>query len=389
MKPLITNSPKGINALKLTAVRVYFLFADVLIAIARAVLFKKNEAPSKILLFRTGSLGDSICATPSILSIRRSFPNAKLVLLTNAGGDNLVSLPQLLPRRAYDEVVDYHGQKLFGIAPALRKGNFDLVIELPQYQGSLFRQLRNMLFFRLVLKIPSGFGWDAASCKFFRRTQEKHLRYPNERDRLLAVLKKNKLPVLLPDQFQLQTDERDFQVVEKLYATHLRATHKPCISMVIGAKRPQNRWPAAYFLELIHHYKADYNILLIGGPEDIPLARTFQHLEGVYSFCGKLTPVQSYLMLRKSAVVISNDTGPMHLAYAAGVPLVAIFSSRDFPHRWFPPDTPSNTVLRNDNVPCSVCFTETCRNNICMQGISPQTVIGAVDAVVKTLSEAG
>lgn len=388
LTPAYSNQPKGINYLKLKIVNLYFLFANLLIIATQSVLFRKNDVPSKILLFRTGSLGDSICAIPSILSIRRSFPDAKLILLTNAGGENLVSLPQLLNHQTYDEVIDYHGKKLPEISSALRAEKFDLVIELSQYQAPLFRQIRNMLFFRWILKIPAGFGWDAASCMFFRQTQEKYIRYPNERERLLAVLKKNHVAPGAESIFDLQIRKQDIQKVEETFASTIPKNHKPAIGIVVGAKRPQNRWPLAYFLEVIQHYTGEYNILLIGGPEDIPLAHPLSDLPSVYSFCGKLSPVQSYLMLQKCLLVISNDTGPMHLAYAAGVPLVAIFSSRDFPNRWFPPEKDSNVVLRNNEVHCSLCLTETCMNNICMQGIPPGRVIKAADTIIRKLSPA-
>ncbi len=62
----------------------------------------------------------------------------------------------------------------------------------------------------------------------------------------------------------------------------------------------------------------------------------------------------------------------MHLSYAVGTPVIGIFSSRDFQKKWFPPE--GNIALRNNNVPCSLCFSETCNNNICMQGISLEEV---------------
>jgi heptosyltransferase-2 len=74
-------------------------------------------------------------------------------------------------------------------------------------------------------------------------------------------------------------------------------------------------------------------------------------------------------------VVVSNDTGPMHLAYAAGTPVVALFSSRDYPEHWFPPENSGNTTLRLYDVHCSICLSDTCTNNICMKRITPDEVI--------------
>ncbi len=95
-------------------------------------------------------------------------------------------------------------------------------------------------------------------------------------------------------------------------------------------------------------------------------------VEGVVSFAGKLTPIQSSVLLSRCFLAISNDTGPMHLSYAVGTPVLGIFSSRDFQQKWFPPK--GNIALRNNLVPCSLCFSEVCADNICMKGISLDAV---------------
>lgn len=84
-------------------------------------------------------------------------------------------------------------------------------------------------------------------------------------------------------------------------------------------------------------------------------------------------------------LVLSNDTGPMHLAYGFGVPVVALFSNRDFPDRWFPPTGRHNAVLRAEEVACAVCLSETCADNICMKKIGPEEVVSVMDDVISLL----
>jgi ADP-heptose:LPS heptosyltransferase len=88
-----------------------------------------------------------------------------------------------------------------------------------------------------------------------------------------------------------------------------------------------------------------------------------------------LSPAQSAVLLSKCVIAISNDTGPMHLSYVVKTPVIGIFSSRDFQQKWFPPE--GNMALRNYNVHCSLCFSESCSNNICMQGIPLEEVKSA------------
>jgi ADP-heptose:LPS heptosyltransferase len=74
-------------------------------------------------------------------------------------------------------------------------------------------------------------------------------------------------------------------------------------------------------------------------------------------------------------LVISNDTGPMHLAYAVGTPLIAIFSSRDYAGKWFPPENGKNIVFRNIDVYCAKCFSEEVNGNKCLREIKPGRII--------------
>jgi hypothetical protein len=89
----------------------YIKIQNKFLALLASVLFKKIKNPDeikKILLFRTGSIGDSICAIPAIYSIRKNFQSAEITLLTNAGGTNLVSLYKVIDNTLFDRVIDYY-----------------------------------------------------------------------------------------------------------------------------------------------------------------------------------------------------------------------------------------------------------------------------------------
>ena len=186
---------------------------------------------------------------------------------------------------------------------------------------------------------------------------------------------------MIVDNYQFNFTAKDHEAVDNLYQ-QVAVTNKPSIAVVVGAKRPQNRWPLQYFSEVIESFQNQYNILLVGGNDDLPLTNDLQKGASIFNFCGKLSPLQSGLLLKKCILVVSNDTGPMHLAYAVGTPLIAIFSSRDFPGKWFPPEAPQNHVYRSYDVSCSLCLSETCSNNICMQRIKPSLIINRMKAML-------
>ena len=117
-----------------------------------------------------------------------------------------------------------------------------------------------------------------------------------------------------------------------------------------------------------------YNILLFGGPEDYEFAEQIIG-ERVFNFCGKLSPLETAEMMKYCKLVISNDTGPMNLAYAVDTPLIAIFSSRDYAGKWFPPVNEKNIVFRNNDVYCANCFSEEVNGNKYLREIKPGRII--------------
>lgn len=362
--------------LRLLVVFAYLRICNGILNFFKWLFFKKNPEPTHILIFRTGSLGDNICAIPSIAAIRKHYPKARIDILVNSGASNLVSLEQLLHHDYYDEIINYLDIPRSEVVKLMRSRKYDLVIQLPQTGSPFIRLLRDLFFYRLICK--SGFGWTLSTVPFFRRTQENYVLFDNETKRLAIMLKRFHIDV---DQefYPLNFNEADSQLVDKQYEP-VQQTGRASLAIVAGAKRPQNRWPAIYFQEIIDKYKDRYNIILIGGPEDANLLGPMTEGGAIFNFCGKLSPLQSALMLKKCNLVVSNDTGPMHLAYAVGVPLIAIFSSRDFPGKWFPPENPKNSVFRSYGVPCSLCLSETCGDNICMKRIKSNLITDLMNA---------
>ena len=295
-------------------------------------------------------------------------------------------MERLLDPFYYDELIDYNGYKPKELLRLIKRNKYDLIIELPQNEVSLFTELRNMIFFR-VAHIKSGWGWQVHTSFSFRQTQERCLTFPSETQRLLSILRKKKIvPQHANNNYPLYLNEEDKQRIHELLVESFRGNpmRGHLVALVPGAKRPQNRYPLKRFVELAGwlHDKG-YKVAVIGGPEDIAYGEAIAIYPDVVSFCGKLTPVQSAILMSKCFLTISNDTGPMHLSYAAGTPVIAIFSSRDFPGKWFP--TEGNIALRNNHVHCSLCLSETCQNNICMQGIPIEEIKEAFIVMEKTI----
>ncbi|SFV31389.1 glycosyltransferase family 9 protein [Thermoflavifilum thermophilum] len=343
---------------------------------------KKNKYPiRRILIFRTGSLGDSICALPAMYAIRRNFPDAQIDVLTNAGAENLVSLGALIDSSLVNEILNYYNIPKIALFKLLKLKKYDVFIQLPQYDAGLFRQIRD-IFIARALGIRHAFGWQVASTRFLACYQAKYIRFKNERDRLLEILERNGLQTF-GCVFPLGITPEVKQKVEQMMRENRLHDKSKNVGMVVGAKRSQNRWPLAYFQELADILLASHDcVLLFGGPEDADLAGQIQG-QGVWNFCGKLTPLETAEMMKYCRLVISNDTGPMHLAYAVGTPVIALFSSRDYPGKWYPPADGKNIVLRNDRLFCKNCFHDEVQGNMCLKRIGVRRVMESIKSMLK------
>lgn len=362
-------------------VKYYLKLTNFTLSFLRQIFYSQNLTPSKILIFRTGSMGDSIAAMPALNLIKQQFPNAVLILLTNTGRKNLISLGNLVAEDFFDEIIDYQGQKITQIFGQLKRLQADLVIQLPQNKAKFKNLLRDLLFFR-ILGIKSGFGWSKYDVPFFRQHQDNNREFIRESERLLRIVSSN----LNINEYPLINYPFEVNELDQNYALAISNSLKPAkdyVCIVVGAKRPQNRWPVEYFDEVIHfiHLNFDLNILIIGGPEDAEIVEQLKYKDYCKDYTGKLKPLQSGLIMSKSKLVITNDTGPMHLAYAFNAKVIALFSSRDFKTIWYPPE--GNIVNRTESISCKLCLTETCKNNICMQMIKPSLVINQISELLR------
>ncbi|MBS1507560.1 MAG: glycosyltransferase family 9 protein [Bacteroidetes bacterium] len=365
---------------KKAIVRFEYFSKNLIINRIRHLLFKpiSSYQSGKILIFRTGSIGDSICALPALNLIRLNFPNAEISLLTNPGSKN-ISIEYLIDPVLNFEIINYYGGSKADLFRKLRSERFEMFIELPQTFEPFSTQVRNMLFAKSI-GVKIGLGWELISTRTFSKFQERNTNFINVRDRYLRLLRKEGMREHPPSYPLAISSEMKSEIEKQLSSLNLLRQEKN-IAIVIGAKRRTNRWPIELFKELIQAAsERGLNCLLIGSKEDDEIARPVVGLPKVYNFCGLYTPLESAVIMSKCIITISNDTGPMHLSYAVGTPVIALFSARDYPIQWYPPASSGSVVLRSFVEPCSPCFLEECPyDNRCMRRITSEMVITELD----------
>ena len=136
---------------------------------------------------------------------------------------------------------------------------------------------------------------------------------------------------------------------------------RPVAVLCPGAEYgPAKRWPARYFAELARKFaEAGYAVWLAGSGKEAAIGEEITQASGNTSInlCGKTTLAEAIDLMSCAAVVVSNDSGLMHIAAALDKPLVALFGSSS--PAFTPPSNPRATIVRLD-LPCSPCFQREC-----------------------------
>jgi ADP-heptose:LPS heptosyltransferase len=354
------------DKLSLAYVRFIKLFRLTVINIFVSLFFKKKSNINKILINRDGAFGDSIVALPAISIIRQNYPDAQIDLLSI--NNNGISFKDLgIHEELINSLYNIHKEQRKEILKQLKEQGYDLFIQFPQNIG-LYKSIRNIFLVRFYLRIPSAFGWDAGRVKSFMRLQKKHETIPTERHRFIYTLKENGLDGEIA--YPLESLKPESNDICKL-------TDTQPIAFLIGGKLQAKKWPLNHWKSLSKLIGSEKNILILGGKDEFEEAEEINSKEkNIFNLCGKLTIPELRYVLEKCSIVISLDTGAMHLCDTTKTRQVVLFSTRDLSNKWFPNN--KNTIVLEKVVNCSFCLKTDCSNNICMSNILPNEVFSVM-----------
>ena len=151
---------------------------------------------------------------------------------------------------------------------------------------------------------------------------------------------------------------------------------------------PTKRWPASHFAELANHLAQQLpnaNIILLGSKSDHELAEAIlqqsQDSVKIHNWCGNTSLDEAIVLIGLAKVVVSNDSGLMHIAAALKTPQIAIFGSSDPAHT---PPLSENAKVIWLNLPCSPCHKKECPlgHLKCLNDILPQQVLATLNTLL-------
>ena len=327
-----------------------------------------------ILLVRFSSIGDVILTTPLIRAVARRHPDAKLVYVTKRSMAPLVADH---PAIAEVEALDPH-EPLRHLAQRVRRHAPTLALDLHGNVRTLLLQLhvrcRWSRFWKR--KLPRGV-LISTKVDWYGRIQPVPERY-FEAARGLDVE-----PDGGPPEFFLGQGARD-RVARWLGERGLAS--KPYVTLAPGAAHATKRWPIAHWIALAAQLRAaGHPVVVVGGPDDRGLAGQLAAAGAADTAAGEFSLQETGAIIAQARVLVSGDTGVMHMATGVGTPVVALFGPTVEQFGFFPYRARS-LVLQRDLAcrPCSASGTPVCPlgHHRCLAEIAPADVARAVDRVV-------
>ena len=327
----------------------------------------------KILILKPSSLGDVIQALPVLRLLKRHLPAGEIFWwIDSALAPLLEGDPDLTGVVRFERqrwASPRHWPEMLRSLRWMREQNFDWVIDLQCLARSgAFAWLANGKFLIGLDEVREG------ARGFYDVAVRRASFHTHAVDWYLAVLPRLGVPVHKNFQWLPERPAVAAAVQSKWPARNAR-----WIALQPGARWDNKRWPAEHFAALVRALAQkfpDTRFAVLGTAEDQPIGETIARAEPLrcLNLCGQISLLEMVEWLRRCELMVTNDTGPMHVAAALGKPLVALFGPTE-PRRTGPYGHLEN-VLRLD-LPCSPCLKSHCtfeKPEECLKAISPAQV---------------
>ncbi len=314
-------------------------------------LIPLHPKKGRILVVATTALGDTLWATPALASIRRTFPNAYLAVLTSP-----IGLEILQHNPSIDQL---HLSTPF-IWRALYREQFDTILVFHASQRLVYPLCALLGASRMIGTAGINKGLD---CLF---TQTLPNLYQHEIARRLQIAEQiGVIPSSERLSFFLQPSEKPEPLPKG-----------PWIAIHPGSKDSFKRWPAELFAQVGRMLKQQIpcEILVTGNASELALMREVaEQIPGAHLCDTKLSLRAFAAKLNQIDLLISNDTGPVHLACALNRPVIAIYSSTD--PALCGPYKAEKAIAIYRRKTCTPCLKRQCNRPFCLLQIAPAEVV--------------
>lgn len=319
-----------------------------------------------ILIIRPGGIGDAVLLLPAINMLKTSLPHSNIEILCEKRNAGIFELCNDIKRVfLYDQD--------FELVKCLRN-RYDAVIDTEQWH-------RLSAVISYMIKSPVKIGFDTNE----RRKLFTHkIAYSHEDYEVYSFL--NLIKPLIIFSMEFNTEIPFIDIKDKIPSKFLLDKGKEIIAIFPGATVPERKWGGdKYGLVAKALQDKGYSIIILGSHADKNEAEKIKkQASDSIDLTGKTSLKETAIILKHCCLLITADSGLMHIAYGVGTPTVSLFGS-GIEKKWAPQG--KNHITLNKYLPCSPCtkfgYTPPCPNNFkCMNLISVAEVISASEKIL-------
>lgn len=330
----------------------------------------------RILIIRLSSIGDIVLTQPVVKVLRGHFPQAKIEYITKKGYNDIVE--------SFGDVDQiHHWEKKSALLKILRKYKYDLIIDL-------HRKI-NSFIIKTLLRSKKTITYNKQHCRRWLITK-KIIKTANDYTSNLYLNTLKKIGISYGKiEPQLRVSSNIDKEISKLFARYKIDGGSKLIGIFPGTLHQTKQYPTAYYSKFINSVPDDWNclFLILGSEEDLmmglELVEKTDHK--IINLCGKLGLRLLIGLMSHLEVVISGDTGPMHIAAGLNLNQIAIFGATH-PLLGFSPRNNKAVILTRgiDCQPCSLHGDSKCprRHFRCMLEIEPEQIKQSLQSFLQT-----
>ncbi len=339
----------------------------------------------RILLVQLADVGDLVLTTPALAALRNAQPSAHLTLLTNSHNAPLVAGSGLV-----DEIITLAGASGSHPFAFLQPGNLRRILGLGRHDLLLyfhhFTLLRGTLKFALIAMVTRAarrIGLDNGNAWFLNETLT---------DDGFGAMHQAEYWLQLAGLAGADPRPRPAVVARAALAQPLPPGRNIVLHAGSGPHNPARRWSPQHFAQVADQLRAETGaqIVIVGGPDDEGATVRAAMRSAALDLTEQTTLPQLAQLLAGAALFIGAESGVMHLAAAAGAPVLAIMGPGN-PAAWGPWTPGGRSVVLRSAPECSPCsyvghsmgLPQGCAARTCMRMVTPQQVVMAARALLR------
>jgi ADP-heptose:LPS heptosyltransferase len=293
-----------------------------------------HSAIKSILVILRHRMGDMLCATPMIRSLRKFYPGSRITIVTK----DSTSFKKLYGAddQLVDEIIEFENgfENFISLIKELRDKKIDLAV-VPS--TVVFSATNHLIAYYSQAKVRAGVSSMDQSenkCSFLLNVKKDFLwdtRKVHQIERNLDIIRQLKIEVL-EKRIYIHPGSENEKFAQDFFSRHFPDRTKRVAAFHPGAGKAGNIWPPAKFAELASRLVRNFNvyILISEGPQDHRYVNEMRNLlnekykvENHEVFCGFL--LNDVALISLTDLFVCNDTGLMHLAAGLDVPQIALF----------------------------------------------------------------